>query len=81
MAPATFIFRGGAGAMAVSRSGVQVPLISLGSVGNRHRLKPRPPVADGPLPALAGRMIKAITGDLTAVSRATRLAGNLPRNS
>ena len=43
--------------MAVNQPGVPAPLISLGYVGNRHRLKPRPPVADGPL--LAGTMIKA----------------------
>ncbi len=34
----TFMFRGGAGAMTVSRSGAQAPLISLGQVDNRHRL-------------------------------------------
>lgn len=41
MVPAT----GGRG---FSRSGSQTPLISLDFTGNRHRLKPRPPVADGP---------------------------------
>ena len=47
------------GGRGFSRSGVSAPLISFGYVGNRHRLKPRPPVADGPLPA--GTMIKAAT--------------------
>ncbi len=58
-APATFILWGGAGAMAVSRSGVQAPLILLGYIASRHRLKPRP-VADGP--RLVGTMIKARRG-------------------
>jgi hypothetical protein len=51
VAPAT----GGRG---FSRSGVQASLISLEAFGNRHRLKPRPPVADGPSPAAT--MIKAL---------------------
>jgi hypothetical protein len=57
MATATFMLRGGAGAMAVSRADAPTPLIWLGDVGNRHRLKPRPPVPGG-LP-LAGTTIKA----------------------
>ncbi len=45
------------GGRGFSRTGVPTPLILLGDVGNRHRLKPRPPVPDG-LP-LAGTMTKA----------------------
>ncbi|WP_295396772.1 site-specific DNA-methyltransferase [uncultured Thiodictyon sp.] len=45
------------GGRGFSRSGAQAPLISLGYFGNRHRLKPRPPVADEP--PRAATMIKA----------------------